>query len=98
MHQQVKDRLAKAALTDISHLEWEMLGEQQKHQMYELVERFAEALQSSAQVNALTRATIEHVMVEPCSLLDRAKAPKDKIIYGLVSALLAHGNRSRWKK
>jgi hypothetical protein len=98
MNQTLKDRLAKAALAEISHLEWEVLDEQQKHQMYELVERFAEALQSSAQVNALTRSTMEHVSIETGSLLDRAKAPKDQIIYGLVSALLAHGNRSRWQK
>jgi hypothetical protein len=98
MHQQVKDRLAKAALAEISHSKWEMLDEQQQHQMYELVERFAEALQSSALVNALARTTMEHTSVEPGSLLDQAKVPKDQIIYGLLSALLAHGNRSRWRR
>jgi hypothetical protein len=97
MNQTLKERLAKAALAEVAHLEWEMLDEQDQNQIYELVEFFAQALQSEALIHVLTRATMVDMTVEPRSLLDRAIVPNEQVVSGLVSALLAHSNKSRWE-
>ncbi len=98
MNQTLKERLAKAALAEISHLEWEMLDEQQQAQMYELVDHFSEALQGDAMIHVLTRATMEHLTIAPQSLLGKALVPRDQVVLGLVTALFSHGNKSRWKR
>jgi hypothetical protein len=98
MHQQVKDRLAKAALAEISHLEWEILDEQQLAQLYELVDRLSEALQGDAMIHVLTRAMMEHLTIAPPSLLEKALVPREQVVLGLVTALFSHGNKSRWKQ
>ncbi len=97
MNQTLKERLAKAALAEISHLEWGMLDEQQQAQMYELVDRFSEALQGDAMIHVLTRAMMEHFTIAPQSLLGKALVPQEQVVLGLVSALFSHGNKIRWK-
>lgn len=94
----MKERLAKAALVEISHLEWEMLDKQQQAQMYELVDHFAEALQSDAMVRVLTRVTMEHLMIAPPPLLGKALVSREQVVLGPVTALFSHGNKSRWKR
>jgi len=98
MNQRLKERLAKAALAEISHLEWEMLDGQQQAQMYELVDRFSEALQDDAMIHELTRATMEHLTIPPRSLLEKALVPQEQVVLGLVTALFSHGNKRRWKR
>jgi hypothetical protein len=99
MNQTLNERLAKAALAEISHLEWEMLDEQQKAQMYKLVDRFSETPEARCHdPPADTGDDGAHRDCSTFSLLEKALVSKELVVLGLVTALFSHGNKSRWKR
>jgi hypothetical protein len=97
MNQRLKERLAKAERAEVCHLEWKMLDGQHQARMYELVDRFSEALQDDAMIHARTRAPMEHLTIPARSLLEKALVPIEQVVLGLVTALFSHGNKRHWK-
>lgn len=96
MHKTAQEKLAVAALAEAYHGDWNSLGEQDQTDFLNLVEQFAEVLQSPSIRKALTQATMDRMTIASGSLLARMKIPDEQLVDGLVSALLTPGYRSRW--
>lgn len=97
MHQNVRERMAQAALNEAYMVEWTMLNEQQRNEWLRLTEALAQALRSEEAIQALASMAMERTEYAQSPMMNEAKVSIIQVIEGMIDSLLLQHN-GRWQE